>query len=39
LVGFDKKQIGDVFYASAATRGEALVDQWIRQHGEGRADD
>ena len=32
LVGFDKKVIGDVFYTSAAARGEALVDQWIRQH-------
>jgi hypothetical protein len=32
LVGFDKKLIGDVFYTSAAARGEALVDQWIRQH-------
>jgi hypothetical protein len=32
LVGFDKKSIGDVFYTSAAARGEALVDQWIRQH-------
>lgn len=26
LVGFDKKAIGDVFYASAVVRGEALVD-------------
>jgi hypothetical protein len=32
LMGFDKKSIGDVFYTSAAARGEALVDQWIRQH-------
>ena len=31
LVGFDKKAIGDVFYASAAVRGEALVDVWLRQ--------
>ena len=31
LVGFDKKAIGDVFYASAAVRGEALVDAWLRQ--------
>jgi hypothetical protein len=31
LVGFDKKKIGDVFYASAAVRGEALVDAWLRQ--------
>lgn len=31
LVGFDKKKIGDVFYASAAMRGEALVDAWLRQ--------
>jgi hypothetical protein len=31
LVGFDKKAIGDVFYASAAARGEAMVDAWLRQ--------
>jgi hypothetical protein len=33
LVGFDKKAIGDVFYASAAARGEAMVDAWLRQKG------
>jgi hypothetical protein len=33
LVGFDKKPIGDVFYASAAARGEAMVDAWLRQKG------
>jgi len=33
LVGFDKKAVGDVFYASAAARGEALVDAWLRQKG------
>lgn len=33
LVGFDKKVIGDVFYASAAARGEAIVDDWLRQQG------
>jgi hypothetical protein len=33
LIGFDKKPIGDVFYASAAVRGEALVDTWLRQKG------
>ena len=33
LVGFDKKPIGDVFYASAAARGEAIVDAWLRQKG------
>jgi hypothetical protein len=38
LVGFDKKAIGDVFYASAAVRGEALVDAWLRQNG-GRSDE
>jgi hypothetical protein len=32
-VGFDKKTIGDVFYASAAARGEAMVDSWLRQKG------
>jgi hypothetical protein len=31
LVGFDKKKIGDVFYASGAMRGEALVDAWLRE--------
>jgi hypothetical protein len=33
LVGFDKKAIGDVFYASAAVRGETMVDAWLRQKG------
>jgi hypothetical protein len=33
LVGFDKKTIGDVFYASAVVRGEALVDAWLRHKG------
>jgi hypothetical protein len=33
LAGFDKKAIGDVFYASAAARGEAFVDAWLRQKG------
>jgi hypothetical protein len=33
LVGFDKKSIGDVFYASAAARGEAIVDAWLRRKG------
>ena len=33
LIGSDKKAIGDVFYASAAVRGEALVDAWLRQKG------
>ncbi len=33
LVGFDKKTIGDVSCASAAARGEAMVDAWLRQKG------
>jgi hypothetical protein len=33
LVGFGKKAIGDVFYASAAARGETMVDAWLRQKG------
>ncbi|MCK9875137.1 hypothetical protein MXD59_04955 [Frankia sp. Ag45/Mut15] len=33
LIGFGKKAVGDVFHASAATRGEALVDAWLRQQG------
>jgi hypothetical protein len=33
LVGFDKKSIEDVFCASAAVRGEAIVDAWLRQKG------
>jgi hypothetical protein len=33
LIGFHKKTIGDMFYASAAARGEALVDAWLRQMG------
>jgi hypothetical protein len=39
LIGFDKKAIGDVFYASAATRGEALVDAWLCLKRKGDADD
>jgi hypothetical protein len=34
LVGFDKAKHGDVWYSSAAARGEALVDQWLREHGQ-----
>lgn len=33
LVGFDKARLGDAWYSSAAVRGEAMVDQWMRQHG------
>jgi hypothetical protein len=33
LVGFDKKAIGDVVYARAAVRGEAIADAWLRQKG------
>jgi hypothetical protein len=33
LVGFDKARHGDIWYGSAAARGEALVDQWLREHG------
>lgn len=31
-LGFNKARLGDVWYASAATRAEALVDQWRRIH-------
>lgn len=31
LVGFDKAQLGDVWYDSAAVRAEAIVDQWLRE--------
>lgn len=34
LVGFDKAVLGDVWYASATVRAEAMVDQWIREHGD-----
>jgi hypothetical protein len=34
LVGFDKAKHGDVWYSSATVRGEALVDQWLREHGQ-----
>jgi hypothetical protein len=34
LVGFDKAKHGDVWYSSAAARGEVLVDQWLREHEE-----
>jgi len=30
----DKAKHGDVWYDSAATRSEALVDQWLREHGQ-----
>jgi DNA-binding transcriptional regulator YiaG len=39
LIGFDKKTIGDVFYASAAARGEALVEAWLRQKGSTMTED
>ena len=29
----DKESIEDMFYASAAARGEAIVDAWLRQKG------
>jgi hypothetical protein len=32
LVGFDKARRGDLWYARAAVRGEAMVDQWQREH-------
>lgn len=35
LVGFNKAKLGDVWYASAAARAEALVDQWRRTHQQG----
>ncbi len=35
LMGFDKARLGDVWYASAATRCEAMVDQWLRENGGG----
>lgn len=34
LVGFDKAQLGDIWYSSAAVRAESLVDQWLRDHPE-----
>ena len=33
LVGFDKKPVGDVCCTSAAARGEAIADSWLRQKG------
>lgn len=35
LVGFNKARLGDVWYASAAIRAEALVDQWQRNQAGG----
>ncbi|ETA92393.1 hypothetical protein O982_23770 [Mycobacterium avium 10-5581] len=29
--GGDKKKIGDAFYASAASRADAAIDQWLRE--------
>jgi hypothetical protein len=34
LVGFDKAKHSDVWYSGAALRGESLVDQWLREHGQ-----
>lgn len=34
LVGFDKAELGDVWYESAAVRGEAMIDQWLREYGD-----
>jgi hypothetical protein len=31
---FDKATQGDVWYARAAREGEAVVDQWLREHPE-----
>lgn len=33
ILGFDKAKHGDVWYASAAARGEGFVDDWIRKGG------
>jgi len=33
-VGYNKAQHGDVWYSSAAVRGEALVDRWLRERGQ-----
>jgi hypothetical protein len=33
LVGFGKKATEDVFYASAAARGEAMAGTWLRRKG------
>jgi hypothetical protein len=32
LLSFDKAKLGDVWYDRAAVEGQALVDQWLRQH-------
>jgi hypothetical protein len=32
VFGFDKAKLGDVWYGRAATEGEAIVDEWLRQH-------
>ena len=37
LVGFDKARHGDIWNSSAAVRGEALVDVWLREHGQEQA--
>jgi hypothetical protein len=31
LMGFDKARLGDVWYAGAAVRCEAMIDQWLRE--------
>jgi hypothetical protein len=32
LLSFDKAKLGDVWYDRASIEGQALVDQWLRQH-------
>ncbi len=33
VFAFDKAHLGDVWYDRAAVEGQALVDQWLREHG------
>lgn len=36
VVGGDKARMGDEFYDSGVARGEAAIDQWLRQNGRPR---
>jgi hypothetical protein len=35
LMGFNKHPVGDTWYGRAATEGQAMVDQYMRQQGGG----
>lgn len=32
VFGFDKAKLGDIWYDRAAVEGQAMVEQWLREH-------